>query len=171
DSDCTTRRRAGESLAPLSLWERVRVRVFGTPKTMDTKKRTPSKLLAQCREQRRTPTDAERLLWRHLRNRRTTGVRFRRQHPIGPYILDFYCHEALLAIEVDGGQHNDPSHSTHDNRRAMYLKGKGINVLRFWDKDVLTKTKVVLDVIWSSLTPALSQREREPRSPLPLGEG
>ena len=79
--------------------------------------RLPSDLLAFARELRQNETDAERLLWRLLRNRSLAGAKFRRQHPFPPYVLDFYCHELKLAIELDGGQHNLPEGRLHDKVR------------------------------------------------------
>jgi very-short-patch-repair endonuclease len=80
--------------------------------------RLPSDLLAFARELRQNETDAERLLWRLLRNRSLAGAKFRRQHPFPPYVLDFYCHELKLAIELDGGQHNLPEGRLHDKVRT-----------------------------------------------------
>jgi len=82
---------------------------------------------------RKAPTPAERALWRMV-GRDKLGVRFRRQHRIGPYIVDFLCPEHRLIIEVDGGQHNE---SAYDDRRDAWLRDKGYEVLRFWNVDVL----------------------------------
>ena len=79
--------------------------------------RLSSDLLAFARELRQNETDAERLLWRLLRNRYLAGAKFRRQHPFPPYVLDFYCHELKLAIELDGGLHNLPEGRLHDKVR------------------------------------------------------
>ncbi|MEE8200496.1 MAG: DUF559 domain-containing protein [Candidatus Acidoferrales bacterium] len=127
----------------------------------------PPDLLAFARDLRRKQTDAESLIWSLLRNRRLGGFKFRRQHSIPPYIVDFYCHDANLAIELDGGQHNEPSERSRDERRAAFLQQHGIRVLRFWNHHVLRDTHVVLEAIWNALpgktlTPTLSQREREP---------
>jgi very-short-patch-repair endonuclease len=93
---------------------------------------------------RRTLTDSEQLLWKHLRRRQIRGYRFRRQVPVGPYIADFVCLELGLIIEVDGGQHAD---STHDKNRDRYLNAQGFRVLRFWSRDVLLPTEAVLENI------------------------
>lgn len=95
-------------------------------------------------------TEAEKRLWGRLR-RNTLGCHFRRQHPIGPYIVDFVCLERKLVIEVDGGQHNEPRGLAHDNRRTGFLNGDGYAVLRFWNNDVLAKTDDVIETIWNVL--------------------
>ena len=87
--------------------------------------------LARRRRLRRDSTDAEAALWSHLRNRRFAGFKFRRQHPCGPFILDFFCDARQLAIELDGGQHFEPTHQAYDARRTCYLAARGISVLRF----------------------------------------
>ena len=126
-------------------------------------------LLRRCRELRRETTDAEKLLWNLLRDRQLEGAKFRRQHPFGPYILDFYCHEAKLAVELDGGQHDEEKQVLHDADRSRFLEREGIRVLRFWNNDVFMNTEGVLECILSaldeSLTPTLSQRERESTTP------
>jgi very-short-patch-repair endonuclease len=81
-------------------------------------------------------TDAEAILWRSLRTRRFGRFKFRRQHPVGNYVLDFYCAEAKLAIELDGGQHAREDHSTPDKARTRDLEKRGIRVLRFWNNEV-----------------------------------
>jgi very-short-patch-repair endonuclease len=79
----------------------------------------------------------ELILWQELRGDRFNGLRFRRQHPIGPYILDFYCSAARLAVEIDGLSHDDEQHSRHDERRDHWLTEKNIRVLRVAAADVL----------------------------------
>ena len=114
----------------------------------------------RIRELRQAQTEAEQRLWRLLRHRRFQGFKFRRQHPITPYILDFYCHEARLGIEVDGGQHNDPETRRQDAARTVFLASKGITVLRFWNHEVLQHGQAVLEQLDEALTPTLSRRER-----------
>jgi len=97
-----------------------------------------------ARRLRRDMTDAERRLWSFLRNRALSGLKFRRQQPVGPYIVDFICPEAGIVIELDGGQH---ARSRTDAARTALLQALGYRVLRFWNNDVLTRTAVVLDVI------------------------
>ena len=124
------------------------------------KKPLPQHLLDLARQLRKEQTDAERLMWSLLRDRRLAGFKFRRQHPVEPYILDFYCHEGNLAVELDGGQHNEPDERARDSKRTAFLKDRGIRVLRFWNHEVLTNTEGVLQSIYDALTPALSQSER-----------
>jgi len=109
---------------------------------------------------RKNMTDAERLLWQHLRNRRLGGYKFRRQRPIGPYIVDFICLEKEIVIEVDGGQLES------DSKRSAYLKEKGYKVLRFWNNEVLQETESVLSVVLSSLDGNVTPSPR----PSPRGE-
>jgi very-short-patch-repair endonuclease len=138
---------------PLSLRERVRVRAEMTPKI-------PKHIIVRSRELRKNSTDAEQLLWRLLRNRQLAGAKFRRQYPVGKFILDFYCVDHRLAIELDGGQHSHPKNKAADIGRTKILAAKGITVLRFWNNEILANTEGVLEVIWKTLTPALSLRER-----------
>jgi len=109
-----------------------------------------------ARTLRKNMTDAERLLWRHLRSSQTGGHKFRRQHPIGSFIIDFICIEKNLIIEVDGGQHALQVYA--DEERTNYLKGKGFRVLRFWNHEVLQNLESVLNMIFSDL-------EQTPTSP------
>ncbi|MCW5581348.1 MAG: DUF559 domain-containing protein [Luteimonas sp.] len=97
-----------------------------------------------ARRLRRSMTDAERRLWFHLRNRACSGWKFRRQHPLGPYIADFACLRAKVVVEVDGGQHLD---AASDGVRTRYLGERGFVVLRFWNDDVLLRTEAVLSAI------------------------
>lgn len=91
-------------------------------------------------------TDAERKLWSHLRYKQLNCLRFRRQHPIGPYVVDFVCLEVRLIIEVDGGQHGSP-HAERD----QWLQSQGYQILRFWNNDVLTNIAGVLTTIETML--------------------
>ena len=122
-------------------------------------------LLTHARELRKNATDAENLFWQLLRRNQILGFGFRRQHPVGSYILDFYCHQAKLAIELDGGQHAEEAQRAHDDKRSDWLKAQGITVLRFWNNEVLTNTEGVLQSLfdWLSVapSPALPRGERE----------
>jgi very-short-patch-repair endonuclease len=96
---------------------------------------------------RRDATKAEKKLWYLLQRGQMAGLSFRRQHPLGKYIIDFYCSQLKLAIEVDGGQHNEHAHQANDERRSHWLRGKGVTVLRFWNNDVLQNIEGVWDEI------------------------
>ncbi len=102
------------------------------------------------RSLRRDATDAEQRLWRLLRDRRL-GAKFRRQHSIGPYVVDFYCPRLRLAIELDGGQHFHPDEIDRDARRTVYLRARGVRVLRFHNVELLGETDGVLERIWEEL--------------------
>jgi very-short-patch-repair endonuclease len=120
--------------------------------------------LAFVRQLRREQTDAEKLLWYCLRNRQLFGIKFRRQYPVGPYVLDFYCYEHKLWVELDGGQHYERVGIQHDEQRQAFLKSHGIYTLRFSNSEVLQAIEAVLLQIAEALkplTPTLSQRERE----------
>ncbi|WP_312460850.1 endonuclease domain-containing protein [Comamonas sp.] len=118
--------------------------------------------LQQARALRQSPTTAEQVLWRHLRNRQLAGTKFRRQHPLSPYILDFVCLAQGLVVEVDGGQHADLQAQGYDRQRTVWLRQQGLRVLRFWNHEVVQQTNEVLAHVLQALTPALSRtRERE----------
>lgn len=102
------------------------------------------------RKLRSEMTDAESCLWRRLRSRQIYGLKFRRQHPVGKYILDFACIEARLAIEVDGGQHNEMQ--INDDQRTALLEVQGWKVLRFWNNEVLQNIEGVLTEVLNALT-------------------
>jgi very-short-patch-repair endonuclease len=113
-------------------------------------------------------TDAEWRLWSALRSRRLAGYKFRRQHPIGPFILDFACIEHRLAIEADGGQH---AKNRKDGRRTGWLTRRGWRVLRFWNNDVLTNPDGVQDVILEELTGRHATKVPSRLDPHPPGPG
>ena len=92
-------------------------------------------------------TDAELRLWYYLRDRRFEGAKFVGQFPIGPYIVDFVCRTAKLAIEVDGGQHSEEA----DAPRTEIIESFGYRVIRFWNNDVLGNTEGVLELIRQEL--------------------
>ncbi len=114
-----------------------------------------------ARKLRKEATDAEQCMWNLLRNRRLSGFKFRRQRPIGNYVIDFYCHEAHLGVELDGGQHNEPDKQKKDALRSSFLESKGVTIIRFWNDEVLRETESVLEALLSALTLSLSRRERE----------
>ena len=92
-------------------------------------------------------TDAERKLWQYLRAGRLGGLKFRRQHPVPPYVIDFCCVERRVLVELDGSQHSQQK----DAARTGYLEAQGWRVLRFWDNDVLQQTEAVIDAIWNTI--------------------
>ncbi len=101
-----------------------------------------------ARELRRDMTDAERRLWSHLRASQLGGVKFTRQLPIGDFVVDFACRSARIAIELDGGQHNE---SPIDEARTRVIEAHGYRVTRFWNNDVLQNTDGVLLAILEEL--------------------
>jgi very-short-patch-repair endonuclease len=105
------------------------------------------------RELRRNQTDAEKALWAHLRNKQFYGVKFFRQYSIGPYILDFNSSTVKLAVELDGGQHNQCENKEYDAARSEYLKAQGIEVMRFWNHEVLLDIQSVLAGLALKVTP------------------
>jgi very-short-patch-repair endonuclease len=116
-------------------------------------RRIPDKILSRSRELRKESTEAEHKLWQHLRNRGLSS-KFRRQHPVGPFILDFYCHEAKLGVEVDGGGHAEVDQAEYDSERSKALAGEGIRVLRFWNSDVMKNVDGVVEAIRTALDEA-----------------
>ncbi len=105
----------------------------------------------RARKLRREMPDSERKLWWRLRLRQLEGCRFRRQHPIGPYILDFVCLERRFVIEVDGGHHGEPAQIEHDARRTRWLEGNSYAVVRVSNIDVLANVDCVVDIIRAEL--------------------
>ncbi len=136
-------------VAPLPMGEgRVREKEFKINSPI------PDALLEHVRELRQNATDAEKLMWQLLRNRGVHDAKFRRQHPIASYILDFYCHESRLAIELDGSGHLESKQAAYDEERTKILNEQGIRVLKFWNSDVLNKIEDVLKEIWIALEEA-----------------
>ena len=127
--------------------------------------RSRERVRVRARSLRETPTDAESLLWSHLRDRRMADHKFRRQRPIGPYFADFACLEAKLIVELDGGQHVEAA--AYDENRTRFMQAQGYRVLRFWNNEVLTQTQAVRERILQAL-----QEDSPHPSPLPqAGEG
>ncbi|HEV8269889.1 MAG TPA: endonuclease domain-containing protein [Chitinophagaceae bacterium] len=105
------------------------------------------KLYQFGKELRQQSTEAEKLLWTELRNKKINGLKFRRQHPIDKFIVDFYCHEKKLAIELDGGVHDKKVNKEYDEARTAMLAGLNVIVLRFKNEDVINNMKDVLEKI------------------------
>lgn len=101
----------------------------------------------RARRLRHEATPYERLLWSKLKNGQMEGLRFRRQHPVGPYILDFYCPELKLCVELDGHSHGLDGAEARDARRTDYLEARGITVVRFWNDDVKSDLLSVVDSV------------------------
>ena len=127
-------------------------------------------MTSRARRLRNEITKAERKLWNTLRRDQLEGFHFRRQHPVGPYVVDFYCPSIRLALEVDGGQHNYDKRQNRDRRRTRWLESRGITVLRFWNNDITEN----LEGVWSEIARvAVSLRSNNvtPSLPLPLSGG
>ena len=119
-------------------------------------------LLQRARELRKDQTPAEQTLWECLRDRRFLNAKFRRQHHIGQFIADFYCHTARLVVELDGEIHD--SQKIEDASRDEWMQAHGLRVLRFGNSEVLDNLVGVLDLMAETLEPS-------PLAPLPQGEG
>ncbi|MDO8845735.1 endonuclease domain-containing protein [Methylicorpusculum sp.] len=104
-------------------------------------------LKPNSRALRNRMTDAEQKLWQCLRRKQINGWQFYRQKPLGPYIVDFYCAAAFLVIELDGSQHFEAEHREADRQRNEYLRGLGLTVLRFDNRQVLLEMEAVLEII------------------------
>jgi very-short-patch-repair endonuclease len=117
--------------------------------------------IERARQLRQTETWAEKLMWRWLRDRRFSDYKFRRQHLIGKYYLDFFCDEADLNIELDGSQHGFPDQRKHDAEREKFLKSRGIKTLRFWNSQMRRNAQSIRDTIFNEL---------QQRTPHPLPE-
>ena len=140
---------------------------------MDPGRLVAGELLARARSLRGDQSKPESVLWAVLRDRRLRGLKFRRQHPIGPFVADFYCDALRWVIEVDGGLHNTDEARAYDARRSDFMAMRGVTVTRFWSDEVMNEIEGVIDRLVevagglaaqagrSTLTPALSQRERE----------
>ena len=132
--------------------------------------------LNRAKELRQNITDAERFLWHYLRNKQLDGYKFRRQHPIDKYIIDFVCLETNLIIELDGGQHGEKDKIQYDASRTKFLEGLGYKVLRFWNNEIFENIFEILDVIWRELNNCSQLKHCDPspfvsQMTLPQGEG
>ncbi len=105
------------------------------------------KKILLARTLRKNSTPQELKLWNILRNSQVNHRKFKRQYPIGNYIVDFVCREKWLIIEIDGGQHNTPQNIEYDYKRTQYLESKGYKVLRFWNTDIDNNIEGVYDTI------------------------
>ena len=119
----------------------------------------------RARELRQNNTDAERWLWQRLRSRQLLGQKFRRQVPVGQYIVDFLCRECKLVVEIDGSQHQ--LQADYDDRRTQFLESQGYQVVRYWNNEVLQQGEAVLE----SIIQALARGCGRPLTPTPLPAG
>ena len=110
-----------------------------------------------ARALRRQDTWAERLMWQWLRDRRFSAYKFRRQHAFGPYILDLFCVEAFLEIELDGSQHGSPDGWELDAERDAWLERRGVKVMRFWNSRLRSDRRIVREAIWRVLQERVAQ--------------
>ena len=123
----------------------------------------PNRIIT-ARSLRKNQTDAEKILWKNIRNRNFAGYKFKRQFPIGKYIVDFVCFAHKLAIEIDGGQHMD--NLEKDLVRTKYIESHGFKVIRFWNNEVMENIESVLETILVEI------KSISPHPfPLPVGEG
>jgi len=137
-----------------------------------------SRLTGLAKTLRRQQTAAEAKLWSRLRDRRLHGWKFKRQVPFGPYILDYFCFDGNLVVEVDGSQHEEQQ-AEYDRIRTQFLEREGLTVLRFWNNDVLEKLSAVEAVIYHAVgekaAPTTESKRKDPssalRAPSPEGEG
>jgi very-short-patch-repair endonuclease len=112
----------------------------------------PESARDRARRLRAESTEAERRLWAHLRAKRFLGFKFRRQHPIGPYFVDFCCVARRLVIEIDGSQHAEEERVDKDVLRTAYLNQQGYQVIRVWNNEVTKQIESVLDAVYAALT-------------------
>jgi very-short-patch-repair endonuclease len=124
-----------------------------------------NKLIPLAKSLRKRTTDTEQVLWQHLRAKHFGGFKFRLQQPIGTYIVDFVCFEKKIIVELDGGQHAQQEEMQKDSIRDQWFEAQGYKVLRFWDNEVLTNIRGVLEVIWTHCL------NHPPLNPLPSREG
>lgn len=102
-------------------------------------------IFKRAKELRINRTEAEIKLWEYLKEHKFKGLKFRQQHPIGSYILDFYCHKLKIAIELDGSMHNNLDQKIYDEERTFELNEFGIDVIRFWNNEVITEMDFVIN--------------------------
>ena len=121
---------------------------------------TKSEMRYLAHNLRKNQTPAEQLLWSKLRSRGLSDFKFRRQHPIDNFILDFYCSKAHLAIEIDGGHHLEKKNFARDKERTAHLNQKGIRVIRFWNDDVLNHLDDVIAEIDATLGEIIAEKEK-----------
>jgi very-short-patch-repair endonuclease len=115
----------------------------------------------RARELRKNMTETEKFVWARVRREKLGGYKFRRQHPLGPYIVDFVCLERKLILELDGGQHAEPEQAAYDARRSAWLAERGYRVFRLWNFEVAREWENVADHIWTLLQAGTTAGEGE----------
>lgn len=128
------------------------------------RRRGEYRVTQKARSLRQSMTKAEVILWTHLRRRALDGARFRRQHPVGPYIADFACASAKLIVEVDGATHSTPAELAYDAGRTKYLESEGWSVVRVSNTDIYEN----MDGVWRTIAAQLAPPPRSARD-LPAG--
>ncbi len=108
-------------------------------------------ILNRARSLRNAMTPIENILWNHIRKKRLSGIIFRRQHPIGQFIVDFYCHEAKLVIEIDGSIHDSDENKEHDENRTYELEKSGLKVIRFKNEEITDNIDEVLKILQNEI--------------------
>jgi very-short-patch-repair endonuclease len=127
--------------------------------------RKPDRRVERARGLRRAMTEAEKKLWRQLRQLPLATSHFRRQAAIGPYFADFACHKCRVVIEVDGGGHGEARQLAADRRRTAYLASRGYRVLRFWNNEVLKEIEGVMTLIYAAVHPQEAPPTPDPSPP------
>ncbi len=122
--------------------------------------------ITRARNLRKAMPEAEKRLWALLRRKQLDGFRFRRQHPVGPYVIDFFCFGSKLAVELDGWQHGEAEARAYDARRTRWLQAQGIEVIRFWNEDVFDAPDAVVYAIYRALTGPRPPSGLRPPSPV-----
>ncbi|MCX6269553.1 MAG: endonuclease domain-containing protein [Bacteroidetes bacterium] len=125
-------------------------------------------ILKMARENRKNLTPAERKLWEFLRKKKIIGMKFRRQHPVSRFIADFYCHQAKLIVEVDGGYHNDPEQVKYDKGRQNELENIGLMTIRFRNDEIEMDIQGVIERIKSVLQGRLRLQNPISSAPFPM---
>ena len=120
---------------------------------------------ARARALRQKMPEPQRRMWRLLRDRRFAGYKFRREHPLGRYTLDFYCAEAKLSLELDGGQHGFPDQQQRDEAKEAYLLSRGVVTKRFWNSQVRQQPEMVKENLWLLLQKRAPHPENVPVTP------
>src|SRR3954462_11540880 len=124
-----------------------------------------ARLKGYAREMRRSPTRSEGRMWCWLRNRRFARFKFRRQVPIGSYIVDFYCAALKIVIELDGTHHRLPDMDEYDDQRTRYLRQRGLHVLRIPNELLIRDSEIVVEMIQGAIDRCLRSRENSPPHP------